>query len=260
MSKFIRLAAFSDVDVLAESFASADPFPYLVIDDFLEPDAAQFVHDEARRTAANVNASNELTQKKKLACTDWDSFGPQTLSLISYFNSARFIAPLEKIVGIDGLLVDPWLEGGGIHQTSQGGFLKMHTDFNWNTKLRADRRINILYYLNRDWQPDWGGELLLSRIDGSGQVSVEPKFNRLVMFNTNDQTLHGHPQPLAFPDDYPRVSIAMYYYSSGLAVAERTRRRATTTRFLPMGESDISLREGSLRTRVGYLLRRFTRF
>lgn len=259
LPSFVNPAVFADLEQLTESFGKGEPFPHLVIDDFLEPQAADRIHDEVRATGANVDASNDITQKQKIACTDWDRFGELTGRLIAYFNSAKFIGPLETITGIDGLIGDPWLEGGGIHLTSRGGFLKMHTDFNWNEKLRADRRINILYYLNRDWQPEWHGELLIQRLGAEKQATIEPRFNRLVIFNTNDTTLHGHPHPLQFPEDYARASIAMYYYSSGLPVEERLRNRSTTTRYLPLGKGDIDLRHGSLQARLGYLMRRFTR-
>lgn len=259
MLKLIDPRSMSQIDRLTLSFAQAEPFPHIVIDDFLLDDVANTIHDEARATAANINSSNDLTQKQKVACTDWDAFGPLTERLIAYFNSSKFIERLELITGINGLFGDPWLEGGGIHQTSRGGFLKMHTDFNWNSKLRADRRINILYYLNRDWRPEYGGELVLSPLDQIGTTRIAPKFNRLVIFNTNDTTLHGHPEPLEFPVGYPRTSIAMYYYSCGLKVKERLRRRAATTRYVPLGRGDIDLSAGSIRAKVGYLLRRFTR-
>ncbi len=259
MQGLISPSALDQIDHLQSEFASAAPFPHLVIDDYLLPAIADAIHDEARATAANVDASNELTQKQKVACTDWGAFGPLTGRLIAYFNSSKFIEPLEKISSIDGLFGDPWLEGGGIHQTSRGGFLKMHTDFNWNAKLRADRRINILYYLNRDWREEYGGELVLSRLGDGSTARIAPKFNRLVIFNTNDTTLHGHPEPLNFPDNYPRASIAMYYYSAGLEVKERRRKRATTTRYVPLAPGDIDLAQGSLRARLGYLVRRFTR-
>ena len=259
MHELISPSVLDGIDRLQSDFATAAPFPHVVIDDFLDPALAETIHDEARATAVNVDASNDLTQKQKVACTEWDAFGPETARLIGWLNSAKFIAPLETISGIDGLFGDPWLEGGGIHHTSRGGFLKMHTDFNWNAKLRADRRINILYYLNRDWRPEYGGELVLSRLGGSDTARIAPKFNRLVIFNTNDTTLHGHPEPLTFPDDYPRASIAMYYYSAGLAVKERLRKRATTTRYMPIAPGDIDLGQGSLRARIGYLMRRFTR-
>lgn len=259
MSPLINESALRDTSALAQSFAEAAPFPHVVIDDFLETGVADRIHDEARATAANVDASNEITQFQKVACTDWNCFGELTGRLIAYFNSASFVGPLEKISGIDGLIADPWLEGGGIHMTSQGGFLKMHTDFNWYEKLRLDRRINILYYLNRDWRPEYGGELLIQRLGEPQQKVIEPIFNRLVIFNTNDETLHGHPNPLVCPPDYPRVSIAMYYYTAGLPIPERIRGKKTTTRYLPRHPGDIDLTRGSLRSRLGYLVRRFTR-
>lgn len=257
----VNSAAVDDIARLAAEYSSGEPFPHVVIDDFLLPEVARAVHDEARTTAANVDASNDLTQRQKIACTDWECFGDHTTRLISYFNSAEFIASLEAITGINGLFGDPSLEGGGIHLTSRGGFLKMHTDFNWNGKLRADRRINILYYLNRGWQESWGGELVIARVGHEADRKIiAPLFNRLVIFNTNDTTLHGHPHALNFPNDYPRASIAMYYYSQGLPVPERVRRRTMTTRYVPLGKGDIDLGSGSLRSRLGYLWRRFTRF
>jgi len=260
MSVSLSREVFDDVSSLAERFAAAQPYPHIVIDDFLPADLAERIHDEARATAANVDASNDLTQKRKRACTDWNAFGEETCRLISYFNSGAFLGEVEKITGLTGLFGDPWLEGGGIHQTSNGGFLKMHTDFNWNDKLRADRRINILYYLNRDWRPEQGGELALADLDGEGKVMVAPIFNRLVIFNTNDRTLHGHPDPLNFPPHYPRTSIAMYYYTANDQVRERWRNRSVTTRYVSMGRRDIDLSSGTLRARIGYLIRRFSRY
>jgi len=258
-SDMVDFEAFGSIEDLRARFDAARPFPHLVIDDFLNPVFAGQIHDEARATAANQDASNGITQSLKVACTDWDAFGPQTHRLISYFNAPEFIEKLGEIVGIEGLFGDPTLEGGGIHMTRRGGFLKMHTDFNWHEPLKADRRVNILLYLNKNWQPEYRGELALADLDQREVSSVEPIFNRLVVFNTNDHTLHGHPDPLMFPEDYPRTSIAMYYYSYGKPNLERIRGRKTTTRYLPRDKQDISLRNGSLKARLGYLVRRFLR-
>ena len=95
MSPLVNPAAFADVDRLAGDFATAAPFPHVIIDDFLMPNAAAAVHDEARATTANVDASNDITQRQKVACTDWRSFGEQTSRLISYFNSAEYMTAKE---------------------------------------------------------------------------------------------------------------------------------------------------------------------
>lgn len=255
----IRPDAFEPLDDLRAAYQSASPYPYVIIDDFLTPEFAQRIHDEARATAANQDASNGVTQSLKVACTNWAAFSENTHSLIAYFNSAEFIANIGRIVGIDDLFGDAELEGGGIHMTRRGGFLKMHTDFNWHARLEADRRINILLYLNKQWKEEYRGELVLADIPQKNVTSVKPIFNRMVIFNTNDSTLHGHPDALMFPDDYPRTSIAMYYYSKGRPDNERFRGRATTTRYLPRDRHDIDLRNGSIKARVGYLARRFLR-
>lgn len=257
-NRLVNKNSFADLNAASLLYQQATPFPHLVVDDFLLPEIANRIHDEVRFTKSNVNSSNDITQSRKFASTDWDSFGDLTYILLSYFNSYSFLSPLEKITGISGLFGDPSLEGGGIHQTWRGGFLKMHTDFNWHEKLRADRRINIIYYLNKEWKTDYKGELIIQKLGNEMQKSIAPLFNRLVVFNTNDTTLHGHPHYLEFPEDYPRTSIAMYYYTSGIPVPERTRRKASTTRYLPITPGDIDLRRGSLRARLGYLIRRFT--
>jgi hypothetical protein len=130
MKNLINPEAFSDIDALTKNFERAVPFPHLVIDNFLRPEVADRVHHEVRKTAANVHASNHITQRRKVACTDWDLFEEFTAKLMAFFTSSSFIRPLEELTGIDGLIGDPWLEGGGIHQTCRGGFLEMHTDFN----------------------------------------------------------------------------------------------------------------------------------
>jgi len=41
-------------------------------------------------------------------------------------------------------------------------------------------------------------------------VSIEPKFNRWILFDTRDN-FHGHPYP--YKGKTPRISIASYYYT-----------------------------------------------
>ena len=64
---------------------------------------------------------------------------------------------LETLTGIDGVIPDPYFVGGGLHQIKPGGHLEVHADFNRHTKLKLDRRINLLLYLNKDWKDEYGG-------------------------------------------------------------------------------------------------------
>src|SRR5207302_6775883 len=111
-----------------------------------------------------------------------------------------------------GLFVDPVFHGGGFHQGGDGSFLDMHTDFNIHP-LHPDwlRMLNILIYLNRDWEEAWGGHLLIkARIDQE-PVAIAPAFNRAVIMLTAAHTYHGYRR-MALPAGVTRKSIATYAY------------------------------------------------
>ncbi len=102
------------------------------------------------------------------------------------------------------------------HITGKGGFLKIHSDTNFHPNFNLDRRLNWLIYLNKNWKEEYGGNLELWNKDMSKCVqNIKPIFNRAVIFSTDDQSYHGHPDPLNCPEDMERKSLAFYYYSSG---------------------------------------------
>ena len=104
------------------------------------------------------------------------------------------------------------------------------------------------------------GQLLLSAKNMRHVVSVEPLCNRMVIFNTNDRTFHGHPEPLNFSEDYPRTSVALYYYTRHRPLSEVARLPSVKTRYLPRHSLDIDTSPGSFRQKMGYFLRRYTPF
>ena len=70
---------------------------------------------------------------------------------MSFLNSKLFLNFLQKLTGIDETLIgDPYFLGAGQHEIKQGGFLKVHADFNTHKALKLDRRLNVLIYLNKD--------------------------------------------------------------------------------------------------------------
>jgi Rps23 Pro-64 3,4-dihydroxylase Tpa1-like proline 4-hydroxylase len=165
---------------------------------------------------------------RKLATREESQLGPWTLALLHQLNSSRFIRALEALTGIRGLIPDPHLEGGGLHQIERGGYLKVHADFNKHEGLRLDRRLNLLIYLNKDWNEDFGGHLeLWTPLMDRCARKVLPIFNRCVVFSTTDDSYHGHPEPLRCPDSRSRKSIALYYYTSGRPESEMSRPHST---------------------------------
>jgi hypothetical protein len=139
----------------------------------------------------------------------------QTRDFIAYLNSPAFLSVLSEITGIADLRPDPELRGGGIHAIGRGGFLKVHTDFNWHRGLSMHRRLNLLVYLNEHWQPDWRGDIELWSEDAKRRVfALSPQLGNALLFETSDVSYHGHPDPLACPEGTFRTSIALYYYTA----------------------------------------------
>jgi hypothetical protein len=102
-----------------------------------------------------------------------------------------------------------------LHKIQAGGYLEIHTDFNHLKPYNLERRLNLLLYLNKDWNSAYNGNLeLWDRPSKSRVTSVSPVFNRCVVFSTTFQSLHGHPEPLATPKGTERMSIALYYYTN----------------------------------------------
>ena len=131
---------------------------------------------------------------------------------------------MNFITGIEeSLIADPALSGGGLHQSMNGAFLNVHVDFNIHPKTKLHRRLNILIYMNKDWKDEYEGHLELWEINDEHKNLLEkisPKFNRLVLFETNEISFHGHPKPLTIPLDVSRKSLATYYYTKTRPVSE----------------------------------------
>lgn len=210
-------------------YYAAMPFPHVVIDDFLPVDVANRLLDEFPDPDSPVwldwKTRDPVHQPMKQGmghASRMDGMAPYLQNVLFTFNSFPFLTFLEGLTGIRKLLPDPHFYGGGVHQILNGGKLSVHTDFNDLSQLDLYRRINVLLYLNKDWKPEYAGDLELwdSKVTRCVK-SVAPIFNRLVVFNTNKKSFHGHPKPLDTPENVTRKSIALYYYTAKKALGEK---------------------------------------
>jgi hypothetical protein len=130
-----------------------------------------------------------------------------------------YLDAMSQMLGIPGLLFDPAMYGGGTHENLEGQELDPHIDFNYDPIRRLHRRINLLIYLNKEWDLSWGGgiELHSDPRDWSGdQVKTfNCTFNRCVIFETNEHSWHGFPR-ISLPPDKKHLSrkcISVYLYT-----------------------------------------------
>ena len=212
----------------AAEFAKAEPFPHVVLDGFFDETVLDRVLEEFPGPKGVDWIEYDDPHQRKLATKHASQIKPLTRAFINFLNSAEFMDFVEQVSGIQGLIPDPHLDGGGLHQIPAGGKLGIHTDFLMQARLKLDRRLNLILYLNRDWKEEWGGHLEFWRDRTSGPAKrVLPAFNRMVIFATTAYSFHGHPDPLACPPDRFRRSVALYYYSNGRPAEERSNVRHT---------------------------------
>lgn len=225
-------------DKYTAGYAKNNPFPHVVIDDFLPTLLADNIHDLfPNPDLASFDQPDNAYQKNKLGRTQVNDFSgvPSIIRhLLSDLNGPIFIDFLEKITSIQGLIPDPHYQGGALHQILPGGSLEIHADFNRHPRLNLDRRLNVLIYFNKDWQSSFGGDLELWDA-GMKECAkrIAPIFNRCVIFNTTSNSYHGHPKPLTCPDDRTRNSIAMYYYTNGRPESENSKAHSTLWQIRP---------------------------
>ncbi|MEO0398962.1 MAG: 2OG-Fe(II) oxygenase [Pseudomonadota bacterium] len=200
---------------LTEAYAAGDPFPHVVIDDFLPQPMIDLCLRHFPHEADPDSRTFDRDQERFKTSFHPDYLPPDVRLLFYAFNSRPFIRVIENITGIKRLIPDPHFLGGGFHEIKTGGHLSIHADFNHHKLMDLERRVNMLIYLNDDWEPTHGGQLELWRTDMSEKVqSIVPIANRCAIFTTTQNSMHGNPTPVAHPDGRSRKSIALYYYTA----------------------------------------------
>lgn len=188
-----------------------DPFPHAVYD-FGNRERLMTARVECEKIAGSAwQQRDHQSQINKRWCSDRFAMPPTVASIIEDLTSLEYRMSLALAFGTGDLLLDPDLEGGGVHHVMPGGSLEIHADFNLHPKTGLHRVLNLLLYLNDEWIPEHRGELeLWSRSMERCVRKVEPRLGATVLLHINDTAFHGHPSVYRGPGRY---SIALYYYA-----------------------------------------------
>lgn len=205
-----------EVGQLRGRYRDAKPFPHIVLDNLLAPDAAERAISEFPPLDPAKWNRYLHANERKFSNTNPETWKPMLRSVLDELQSPRFVTFLSELTGIEDLMIDDSLEGGGLHQSVAGGFLNIHADFTVHPRHRNwRRRVNLLLYLNEDWRPEYGGDLEFWSTDMARcEAVVAPVGNRAVIFTTDADSFHGHPEPMSCPPGVARQSLALYYFTT----------------------------------------------
>lgn len=200
---------------LRQQYINAEPFPHIVLEQLINPEIAAKLEQSFPVPSDPVWLQLKHVNERKLAHNDISCMPSLFAEVINELNSDRFVKFLIDLTTIEGMFPDKGLEGGGMHQIEPGGFLNIHADFTVHPYHRMwKRRVNLLLYLNSDWKEEYNGHLeLWDKKMHKCAKKVLPVINRCVIFNTDFDSFHGHPEPLKCPPGRTRKSIALYYFT-----------------------------------------------
>jgi len=203
--------AKGDISALAAEWAAGDPFPILVIDNFLEESFADQLLSEFPKLDEMGRTKDYMFGDKREEA-DFAKAGPASKAYYDYLLSDEFAQIISTVTGGRKLFVDPAFHGGGFHQGGNGSFLDTHIDFNVHPKHSTWLRVlNILLYMNKDWPAEYDGCLLIRTDPKNKPRAIEPKFNRCAFMFTSDNTFHGY-RKMTLPEGVTRKSLAGYAY------------------------------------------------
>lgn len=185
-----------DNDLLTNNLCTSG---FHIIDDFLESHHCQSLRRIAKEMHQNglfksakvgsiVHAQHNNTIRTDEICwVDEDSVEPavhayleQTLHIANILNQSLFLGLIEFETHFAAY--------------QPGSFYKKHID---QFATKKTRKISCVYYLNEDWQEEFGGELKLYNKEDQLIQNVSPLPNRFICFNSelpHEVSVTNHPR------------------------------------------------------------------
>ena len=203
----------NNIEELREKFINAKPFEHIVIDEFLENEYAE----EVFKLFPNLdNTWHEYKNpiEVKYAFDNINYLPDQLKNYYYYLSTPEIINIIGEITNINNLEYDEYLHGAGVHLHPKYGRLNIHLDYEKHPYSGKERRLNIILFMSKEWNTNWNGANELWNSDVTKCIAkTDIKFNRAILFKTNDISWHGLPDKILCPDNIFRKSLAYYYVS-----------------------------------------------
>ncbi len=211
---------FSRINTKRDTYTSANPFPHLVQDNFLNDTFAKDLQTEILSLSMKEFDRYENPFESKYTLRDKFAFPPYLKQLFDELQSDTFLRELSTLVGAP-LLLDTERLYWGVHLYDNGDKLDIHTDAGIHPLLNKKKHCTLGIYLSKDYEESQGCHLelwkgtscLKNPILEEKVLSIAPIFNRMILFTCTDKAWHGNPEPLQANETTKRIFITISYLS-----------------------------------------------
>jgi Rps23 Pro-64 3,4-dihydroxylase Tpa1-like proline 4-hydroxylase len=208
----------NNAELLKEKFLNGMPFEHVVIDNFLNEEYANELYDLFPEEFDDWHKYKNPIEFK-FTYDDIENLDEKLKNYFYYLSSDKLVNLFRKITYIENLTYDEYLHGGGLHCHPNCGKLNVHLDYEKHPFSGKERRLNIIFFLSKNWDNNWNGQNELWDKEGKYCVTkTDVKFNRAIIFKTNDISWHGLSETISCPEDKYRKSLAFYYLSPLISV------------------------------------------
>jgi SM-20-related protein len=163
---------FLDLDALRTTPLATEPYPHLIVPNFVRRDAFERLNQEF----PSIEGPG--------------SYPPESLRMAPLF--AEFIAALEsdELRGAFAAKFGLDLAGRPAMVTVRGRIRQANGDIHTDT---ASKLITVLIYLNRDWEQPGGRLRILRSMNMDDLVTeIPPVGGTMLAFRVSDHSWHGH--------------------------------------------------------------------
>jgi Rps23 Pro-64 3,4-dihydroxylase Tpa1-like proline 4-hydroxylase len=202
-----------NIKELKKQFKEAKPFEHIVINNFLEDTYAETLYKLFPQDYSMWHKYDNPLEVK--STFDNIELLPEELkNYFYYLSSNEIINVISEITDIKMLEYDEYLHGAGLHSHTKYGRLNIHLDYEKHPFSGKERKINIILFISKNWNPEWNGANELWNKDVTKCISkTNVVFNSAIIFKTNDISWHGVPEKIMCPENIFRNSLAYYYVS-----------------------------------------------
>uniref|UniRef100_A0A6C0D1D6 Prolyl 4-hydroxylase alpha subunit Fe(2+) 2OG dioxygenase domain-containing protein n=1 Tax=viral metagenome TaxID=1070528 RepID=A0A6C0D1D6_9ZZZZ len=238
----------NDINITPYDYQDTLPYPYLVKDNFIHKNFATLIQNEILNIPDSEwdRYSNPFEQKYTLR--DKFNFPTNLKLLFDELQSTEFVNKLSNICGYK-LSLDNTRNFWGVHKYDKGDKLDIHRDAGLHPVNMLKKQLTLGIYLSSNWKSEydckleiWKGDMnsIHEKVD-----SIEPIFNRLILFTCNDYSWHGNPEPVnsAFINDAKRIFVTISYLSENFD----DKNKCVKAYFVPRPTDPIDLEKDKLR-------------